>query len=127
MTRQIFLRCERRTCGATSRRGDERGPEPRGALLKLRHRCCTTSPSPDPTTEDGRLSDSSAMPTPGGWPRDIMRRSVLAREAVRSLLVAEHLRPVQLARVGEVPTRRALYRFYRDLAMRRCGAPARAR
>jgi tRNA nucleotidyltransferase/poly(A) polymerase len=32
-----------------------------------------------------------------------------------SLLVAEHLRPVQLARVGEVPTLRALYRFHRDL------------
>lgn len=30
-------------------------------------------------------------------------------------LVAEHLRPVQLAQVGEVPTRRALYRFYRAL------------
>jgi tRNA nucleotidyltransferase/poly(A) polymerase len=30
-------------------------------------------------------------------------------------LVAEHLRPVQLAPVGEVPTRRALYRFYRAL------------
>jgi len=29
--------------------------------------------------------------------------------------VAEHLRPVQLAQVGEVPTRRALYRFYRAL------------
>ena len=31
-------------------------------------------------------------------------------------LVAEHLRPVQLAQLGEAPTRRALYRFYRDLA-----------
>jgi tRNA nucleotidyltransferase/poly(A) polymerase len=30
-------------------------------------------------------------------------------------LVAEHLRPVQLAPVGEAPTRRALYRFYRAL------------
>lgn len=32
-----------------------------------------------------------------------------------ALLVEEHLRPVQLAAVGEVPTRRALYRFFRDL------------
>ncbi len=32
-----------------------------------------------------------------------------------SLLVAEHLRPGQLAAVGEVPTRRALYRFFREL------------
>jgi putative nucleotidyltransferase with HDIG domain len=30
------------------------------------------------------------------------------------VLVREHLRPVQLAAVGEVPTRRALYRFHRD-------------
>jgi putative nucleotidyltransferase with HDIG domain len=32
-----------------------------------------------------------------------------------TLLVDQHLRPVQLARAGEVPTRRALYRFYRAL------------
>jgi putative nucleotidyltransferase with HDIG domain len=32
-----------------------------------------------------------------------------------ALLVREHLRPVQLAQKGEMPTRRALYRFYRDL------------
>jgi putative nucleotidyltransferase with HDIG domain len=31
------------------------------------------------------------------------------------VLVREHLRPVQLARVGEAPTMRALYRFHRDL------------
>ncbi len=38
-------------------------------------------------------------------------------------LVAEHLRPVQLAQVGDVPTRRALYRFYRDLGdAAACGA-----
>lgn len=30
-------------------------------------------------------------------------------------LIAEHLRPVQLAPKGEAPSRRALYRFYRDL------------
>jgi poly(A) polymerase len=30
-------------------------------------------------------------------------------------LVVEYLRPVQLAQIGEVPTRRALYRFYRAL------------
>jgi len=39
-----------------------------------------------------------------------------AREvAFVSLLVREHLRPVQLAAVGQAPTRRALYRFCRDL------------
>ena len=30
-------------------------------------------------------------------------------------LVREHLRPVQLARIGEAPTARALYRFHRDV------------
>jgi tRNA nucleotidyltransferase/poly(A) polymerase len=47
----------------------------------------------------------------------IMRRlrfSTRETQFVR-LLVAEHLRPVQLAQKGEVPTRRALYRFYRAL------------
>jgi poly(A) polymerase len=32
-----------------------------------------------------------------------------------SLLVREHLRPVQLAQVGQAPSGRALYRFHRDL------------
>lgn len=47
----------------------------------------------------------------------VMRRLRFSAREVRfvSLLVAEHLRPVQLAAVGEAPTRRALYRFYRDL------------
>ena len=49
--------------------------------------------------------------------RKIMRRlRFSSREAAFvSLLVAEHLRPVQLAQVGAAPTRRALYRFFRDL------------
>lgn len=47
----------------------------------------------------------------------VLRRYRFSAGEVRfvSLLVAEHLRPVQLAQVGEVPTRRALYRFYRTL------------
>jgi putative nucleotidyltransferase with HDIG domain len=32
-----------------------------------------------------------------------------------ALLVEEHLRPVQLAQVGDTPTRRALHRFFKDL------------
>ncbi|MBF6599226.1 MAG: HD domain-containing protein [Dehalococcoidia bacterium] len=32
-----------------------------------------------------------------------------------ALLVGEHLRPVQLAQLGEAPTRRALHRFFKDL------------
>jgi poly(A) polymerase len=46
----------------------------------------------------------------------ILRRYRFAAKEVRlvSVLVAEHLRPVQLAQVGDAPTRRALYRFFRD-------------
>jgi putative nucleotidyltransferase with HDIG domain len=49
--------------------------------------------------------------------RRVMRRLRFSAKEARwvSLLVSEHLRPVQLAQVGEAPTRRALYRFYRDL------------
>jgi putative nucleotidyltransferase with HDIG domain len=52
-----------------------------------------------------------------GMARQIMRRlRFSSREsAFVALLVAEHLRPIQLAQIGEAPTRRALYRFYRDL------------
>ena len=47
----------------------------------------------------------------------MLRRYRYSAREVRfvSVLVAEHLRPVQLAQVGEAPTRRALYRFHRDL------------
>lgn len=47
----------------------------------------------------------------------VMRRLRFSAAATRFVqrLVAEHLRPVQLAQVGDAPTRRALYRFYRDL------------
>jgi tRNA nucleotidyltransferase/poly(A) polymerase len=47
----------------------------------------------------------------------VLRRLRFSAAEVRlvSTLVAEHLRPVQLAQVGQVPTRRALYRFYRAL------------
>jgi len=48
--------------------------------------------------------------------RILRRYRFSAREtAFVARLVEEHLRPVQLAPVGEVPTRRALYRFHRDL------------
>lgn len=47
----------------------------------------------------------------------ILRRLRFSAPEVRfvATLVAEHLRPVQLAPVGAAPTRRALYRFHRDL------------
>ncbi len=49
--------------------------------------------------------------------RRIMRRYRFSTKETRfaALLVEEHLRPVQLAQAGEVPTRRALYRFYQAL------------
>ncbi len=49
--------------------------------------------------------------------RKIMRRLRFSSREVAfvALLVEEHLRPVQLAQVGEAPTRRALYHFHRDL------------
>ncbi len=49
--------------------------------------------------------------------RRIMRRLRFSASEIRfvSRLVEQHLRPVQLAQIGEVPSRRALYRFYRDL------------
>lgn len=48
---------------------------------------------------------------------EIMSRLRFSNDATRfvAMLVAEHLRPRQLAQLGEVPTRRALYRFYRDV------------
>ena len=47
----------------------------------------------------------------------IMRRLRFSTREIQFVraLVAEHLRPVQLAPKGHVPTRKALYRFYRDL------------
>lgn len=47
----------------------------------------------------------------------VLRRLRFSAAEVRwvALLVAEHLRPVQLAQVGEAPTKRALYRFNRAL------------
>jgi len=43
-----------------------------------------------------------------------MRFSTREIEFVRTL-VREHLRPVQLAQIGDVPTPRALYRFHREV------------
>lgn len=47
----------------------------------------------------------------------VMRRLRFSERetAYVALLVREHLRPLQLAAPGEVPTRRALFRFFRDL------------
>ena len=49
--------------------------------------------------------------------RNVLRRlraSGKAREAV-AIMVEQHLRPSQLAQKGDLPTARAVYRYYRDL------------
>jgi poly(A) polymerase len=43
-----------------------------------------------------------------------MRASSKATEAIR-VMVDQHLRPSQLAQKGEMPTSRAVYRYYRDV------------
>lgn len=47
---------------------------------------------------------------------EILRRFRFSNQAIRlvATLVKEHLRPSQLSHRGEPPTRRALYRFFRD-------------
>jgi poly(A) polymerase len=65
---------------------------------------------------DGRIRFLGHADDGAATAASIMRRyrfSSRERDFVASL-VREHLRPVQLARVGEVPSLRALYRFHRD-------------
>ncbi|MDP9236456.1 MAG: HD domain-containing protein [Chloroflexota bacterium] len=90
----------------------------RAGLLKLAALLHDVA-KPETRTEDadGRVRFFGHADAGAETARRIMRRlRFSSREsAFVSLLVAEHLRPVQLAEVGHVPTRRALYRFYRDL------------
>ena len=67
--------------------------------------------------DDGRIRFFGHADEGAAMAAGIMRRLRFSAAEVRfvTLLVREHLRPVQLAQVGEVPTRRALYRFYRAL------------
>jgi poly(A) polymerase len=48
--------------------------------------------------------------------RRVLRRLRFSRREVElaSIMVDEHLRPTQLGQPGELPTRRALFRFFRD-------------
>jgi poly(A) polymerase len=117
-----------RTCGGPQE--DLTPGVTRGVLLKIAALLHDVG-KPETQRRRGR-----PHPVPGSrrhW-RPICREhhaevAVCDREiALVKLLVAEHLRPVQLAPVGAVPTRRALYRFHRD-AWRRAavGVAARAR
>jgi putative nucleotidyltransferase with HDIG domain len=65
---------------------------------------------------DGRIRFFGHADAGAAMAARIMRRLRFSTREVAfaRTLVAEHLRPVQLAAVGDVPTRRAIYRFYRD-------------
>ncbi|MEX2247493.1 MAG: HD domain-containing protein [Dehalococcoidia bacterium] len=66
---------------------------------------------------DGRVRFFGHADLGGRVAAAVLRRLRFSSREVRfvALLVTEHLRPVQLAHAGEAPTRRALYRFWRDL------------
>ena len=74
-------------------------------------------PQTQSTEADGRVRFLGHPDAGADVAAKIMRRLRFSAREVRfvTMLVAEHLRPVQLAAVGDVPTRRALYRFHRDL------------
>jgi poly(A) polymerase len=90
----------------------------RRALLKLASLLHDVAkPRTRSAEADGRVRFFGHGEEGAAMAAEILRRlRFSSREtAFVSRLVAEHLRPVQLAQVGEAPTRRALYRFYRDL------------
>ncbi len=94
------------------------GGRTRGALLKLAALLHDVAKPQTRTVEDdGRVRFLGHAEEGGTIAARVMRRLRFSAAEVRyvSRLVAEHLRPVQLAQIGEAPTRRALYRFYRDL------------
>jgi len=90
----------------------------RSALLKLAgllHDVAkpqTRAPQPD-----GRIRFFGHADEGARIAAEITRRFRFSARESRwvALLVEEHLRPVQLAQVGEAPTRRALHRFFKDL------------
>lgn len=113
---QTFAWCEGRLrayFGEESAEG-----RPRGALVKLAgllHDVAkprTRAPQPD-----GRIRFFGHAELGADIAGDLLRRwRFSGRErAFVARLVEEHLRPVQLAGVGEAPTKRALFRFFRDL------------
>jgi poly(A) polymerase len=90
----------------------------RASLLKLAALLHDVAkPQTRTVDDDGRVRFLGHADEGAATARRVMRRLRFSAEETRfvSKLVAEHLRPVQLAQVGEVPTRRALYRFYRAL------------
>jgi putative nucleotidyltransferase with HDIG domain len=91
---------------------------PRAALLKLAALLHDVA-KPQTRTVDagGRIRFFGHAEAGARTARGVLRRLRFSGREVRFVtsLVAEHLRPVQLAKVGQAPTRRALYRFHRDV------------
>lgn len=90
----------------------------RAAVLKLATLLHDVSkPQTRSVEDDGRVRFFGHADAGADTAKRIMRRLRFSTRETGFVvkLVAEHLRPVQLAPAGEVPTRRALYRFYRTL------------
>lgn len=90
----------------------------RAALLKLAALLHDVAkPQTRSVDPDGRVRFFGHSEAGAEIARRIMRRLRFSTKETGFVvkLVAEHLRPVQLAPVGEAPTRRALYRFHRAL------------
>lgn len=69
------------------------------------------------TDENGRVRFLGHAELGAGIARTVMKRLRFSASEITFVtrLVEHHLRPVQLSGVGEVPSRRALYRFYSAL------------
>ncbi len=93
------------------------GDRSRASLLKVAGLLHDIAKPQTRELRDGRTRFVGHADLGARMAHDIMRRLRFSSRETRfvSTLVAEHLRPVQLAQIGEVPTRRALYRFYNDL------------
>ncbi len=92
--------------------------QPRAALLRLAALLHDVAkPRTRERQPDGRIRFFGHADAGARTAAEILRRYRFPEQEVRwvALLVEQHLRPVQLARPGEAPTRRALYRFFRDL------------
>jgi putative nucleotidyltransferase with HDIG domain len=90
----------------------------RAALLKftgLLHD--VAKPQTRAAQPDGRIRFFGHADVGARMASEIMRRYRFSARERRwvALLVEEELRPVQLAQVGEAPSRRALHRFFKDL------------
>jgi poly(A) polymerase len=112
---RVFAWCEAELRGYLGEQMSE--GRSRGSLLKLAGLLHDVAKPQTRELRDGRVRFFGHADIGADVAARVLRRYRFSAREVRfvSVLVAEHLRPVQLAQVGEVPTRRALYRFHRDL------------